>query len=230
MKPINYLYVFAVCLGFSSCIKDDVIDDRVDPVLQINNPLETLAVGEFYQLRVTYLNNIGQEEVRDITWNSSDDEIASVDTSGRILGHKEGTVIITASTQDSDNNSITAQDAVIITDNTSEEITIREGTIVTTSSYTLTGTFTLETIEEDSALRISVNDNYSASSSLPGLYLYLTNNPNSINGAYEVGAVTVFSGAHTYNIPATEVSLNQYNYLLYWCKPFSVKVGEGKIE
>ena len=66
-----------------------------------------------------------------------------------------------------------------------------------------------------------------ACSSLPGLYLYLTNNPNTINGAQEVGEVTIFSGAHSYSIPNT--GINEYNYLLYWCKPFSVKVGEGKI-
>ena len=26
------------------------------------------------------------------------------------------------------------------------------------------------------------------------------------------------------------VGLNDYDYLLYWCKPFSVKVGDGEME
>ena len=64
--------------------------------------------------------------------------------------------------------------------------------------------------------------------SLPGLYVYLTNNPSTVNNAYEIGRVETFNGAHSYRISG--VGLNEYDYLLYWCKPFSVKVGDGEIK
>jgi hypothetical protein len=78
-------------------------------------------------------------------------------------------------------------------------------------------------------LRLSLGDDYKASTSLPGLYIYLGNNPNSIADAYEIGAVTVFQGAHFYDLPES-IGLYDNSYILYWCKPFGVKVGEGKIQ
>lgn len=101
-----------------------------------------------------------------------------------------------------------------------------EGQIHTTSGYALSGNFRYE--HNGIQIILSLEDNYNASSSLPGLYLYLTNNPNSPEDGYEVGAVTVFSGAHSYTLPAS-IGLMDYKYLLYWCKPFRVKVGEAQI-
>ena len=59
-------------------------------------------------------------------------------------------------------------------------------------------------------------------------YIYLGNNPKSIADAHEIGPVTVFQGAHFYDLPT--IDLYDYNYILYWCKPFGVKVGEGQIK
>ena len=103
----------------------------------------------------------------------------------------------------------------------------RSGVIATTSSYALTGDFTM-TSNQNGLLEIALGENYRASTSLPGLYVYLTNNPNSINGAFEVGKVTVFEGEHSYTLPA-DISITDHSYLMYWCKPFSVKVGGGDI-
>ena len=101
-----------------------------------------------------------------------------------------------------------------------------EGQIRTTSSYALEGNFRLE--HNGTQLILSIDDSYRASSSLPMLYLYLTNNPNSPEDGYEVSLVTVFSGAHIYTLPAS-IGLMDYKYLLYWCRPFRVKVGDAQI-
>ncbi|MDY8136568.1 hypothetical protein [Aquimarina sp. 2201CG5-10] len=225
IHPLLLSVIFACAI---SCIGEDIIDDQVDPVLRINNPLESLAIGETHQFEATYLNNIGQEENVDLIWSSSDEAIISIDAMGLASALEEGEAIITVSTLD---NSITsvANSTLQITDETIVDNQSRTGTIITTSSYTLTGEFVLENIPNEDIIRLSISDNYAASSSLPGLYVYFTNNPNTINGAYEIGPVTVFNGAHTFDISNQDVQLNQYSYLLYWCKPFSVKVGEGKI-
>ena len=106
-----------------------------------------------------------------------------------------------------------------------ENPTNGSGTIVSTSSYKLEGDFSLS--ETNGTLTLSFVDNYEASSALPGLYVYLTNNPNSINDALEIGKVEVFKGAHSYEIDNT--SITAFDYVLYFCKPFRVKVGDGKI-
>ena len=99
-----------------------------------------------------------------------------------------------------------------------------EGQIRSTSSYLLQGNFRYEFDRQNIVL--SLGENYRADTALPGLYVYLTNNPTTPSGGYEIGKVTVFEGAHQYNLPAS-IALMDYKYILYWCKPFSVKVGDA---
>ena len=77
-------------------------------------------------------------------------------------------------------------------------------------------------------VKLSLGEDYEADTSLPGLYIYLGNNPNSTADAFEIGPVTTFDGAHFYDLPT--IGIYDYNYVLYWCKPFGVKVGEGQIK
>lgn len=105
-------------------------------------------------------------------------------------------------------------------------VTSFSGELVSKSNYKLEGGFTLS--EESSGLILSFDGDYVASTALPGLYLYLSNNANTTSGAYEVGAVTVFKGAHSYTLDSS-IELMDYQYILFWCKPFNVKVGEAKI-
>ena len=99
-----------------------------------------------------------------------------------------------------------------------------EGQIRSTSSYLLEGNFRYEF--DGQHIVLSLGENYRADTALPGLYVYLTNNPTTPSGGYEIGKVTIFEGAHQYNLPAS-IALMDYKYILYWCKPFSVKVGDA---
>ena len=213
----------------SSCIGDDIIADEVPERLRINNRIDSLKLGDSYQFEVMFFNNIGQQEERQVSWNTSDANIISVDQNGLATANEKGTATITATVNLPDKAPVEDSFDVVVSDVTTEveENGNRSGTIKTTSSYVLTGDF--EFFEEGTALTLSFADNYAASSALPGLYVYLTNNPNTITGAYEIGEVTKFSGAHSYEIPA-DVGLDTYNYVLYYCKPFRVKVGDGEIK
>ena len=95
------------------------------------------------------------------------------------------------------------------------------------SSYLLKGSYTLEPLDAG-GVKLSLGEDYEADTSLPGLYIYLGNNPNSTADAFEIGPVTTFDGAHFYDLPT--IGIYDYNYVLYWCKPFGVKVGEGQIK
>ena len=102
-----------------------------------------------------------------------------------------------------------------------------QGTIQTTSSYKLTGSYEYG-LNDAGQLVLDIAGNYEASTALPGLYVYLSNNPNSTSGSYEIGEVTVFNGAHSYTLPSS-VDISDYKYILYWCKPFNAKVGDSTI-
>ena len=220
MKAIFYVPVLAMFL-LTGCIGDDIIFDTVDETVRITNPIDSLLLGDTYTFEARFFNNIGQVESRPVIWSSSDPTIVSVDDEGTVTGLELGEAIITATVDLDDSESVTDQLPVVVnTESTNSNITERLGTLRTTSSYVLEGTFLLT--ETSSGLLLDLADDYRASSSLPGLYLYLTNNANTINGAFEVGEVTTFAGAHTYELPS-EVELNEYKYLLYYCKPFGVK-------
>lgn len=225
-KHLSILPIF-ISLLFIGCIGDDIIQDTIDESLRIINPIDSLKQGDTYQFEVTFLNNIGKEEDRPVIWTSSDPSLLTVDGNGLASGVAKGSVTITAEVELTDKEPVRDEIQVEVADQTSVvEVTERTGTIRTTSSYTLRGDFVVK--EENGTVVIDIADNYRASSALPGLYIYLTNNPSTTNGAFEIGKVQVFSGAHSYQLPA-DIKLDTYNYLLYFCKPFGVKVGDGEI-
>jgi hypothetical protein len=230
MLPKNILGVFlTISLLCSGCVGNDFIDDRVEERLSFDNPISEIQVNDTYQLNVTFFNNVGQPESANVQWTSSNPTVATISNSGLLTAFSEGETTIRASVVLEDGTEIQEEQSITVTTepvDPHEPIT-KSGIIVTTSSYTLTGNFTLAEILDSDHLDLQIDDSYQASTSLPGLYLYLTNNPNSISGALELGPVQIFSGAHSYEISNT--GINEYKYLLYWCKPFSVKVGEGEI-
>lgn len=59
----------------------------------------------------------------------------------------------------------------------------------------------------------------------PDLYVYLSKDPRSIsNGNVELGRLKGNIGNQNYHIPEN-ASLNEYKYVLIWCKQFSVLFG-----
>lgn len=228
MKYFQFLLVFT--LVFQSCIENDIINDKVEEKLSINNPIEEITINTTHQYSTKYTDNVGDIKAPQITWVSSDPNIISVSQNGLITALTEGTSTITASTTSDTGRIVSVSNTVTTTDQMVDNTTPQEktGTIRTTSSYTLTGTFTLKEIENTNNLELIINDDYRASSNLPGLYLYLTNNSNTVSGAKEISAVSKFNGAHTYIIKNT--GINDFSHLLYWCKPFSVKVGDAEIK
>lgn len=219
--------LWASILLLTGCIGNDYIDDFVEPSIRITNGLDTLGLGDSYQLEAIFLNNIGQEAAADFEWKSDAPEIVSVDPAGLLFGEREGSARVTVSTLLGDTLLVETTQEIIVGENTTVSATERSGTIQTTSSYQLEGDFVLR--QNGANLVLDIAENYQASSSLPGLYIYLTNNPSTTNGAFEIGPVSVFSGAHSYELPG-EIGLNDYDYVLYFCKPFNVKVGDGAIE
>ena len=224
--------LIAVCiLPLFSCVKTDFINDRVDPKIFVSNPLlELKKNGEAHQFEVNYFNYVGKEiENPNVSWSSSDAAVLAITEDGLATGIEFGTAIVTATlTTPEETLTITNKDVVTVSTATLTESIEFIGTVVTTSNYELGGSYVLETLD-NGVLRLSLGDDYVASTSLPGLYIYLGNNPSSIADAYEIGPVTVFQGAHYYDLPAS-ISIYDYSYILYWCKPFNAKVGESQIQ
>lgn len=228
MRITTILSILSLIL-FSGCIGDDIILDTVEESVNITNPIDSIGVGMTYQFNVRYLNNIGQAEDRPAIWTSSDEAILSIDESGLATGVAVGTVSITSTVEIDGKDPVNdvlmlsvTEEAVIIETNPE-----RRGTLMTTSSYPFEGGFVLREVDGD--LLLDLEDDFNTTSALPGLYIYLTNNPNTNNNAIEIAKITEFSGAQTFTVPPN-VSINDYQYVLGFCKPFGVKVGDGEFE
>ena len=210
-------------------METDYVNDRVDPEIFISNPLSNLEEGTNHQFEVRYFNYVGKEiESPNVKWSSDDPSVLSITGDGLATGVSLGMGTITATL-------ITTEEALTITN--ANKITVSmstvvepvkfEGTITSTSSYLLKGSYSLVALD-DGGVKLSLGEDYEADTNLPGLYVYLGNNPKSIADAHEIGPVTVFKGTHFYDLPTLDIY--DYNYILYWCKPFGVKVGEGQIK
>ena len=213
-----------IATTFMACIGDDYIDDAVDPVVQFLSNVDTIAINSTYQFEAVFLNNVGREEEVTFDWSSSSPEVISISDTGLATALEEGSATIRAE-YNGPNGVLSDEMLVHVGASTVISSTERTGTIATTSSYLLTGDFALTADGND--LILTFDSNYEASTALPGLYVYLSNNSNTTSGAYEIGEVEIFEGSHSYTIE--DVGINDFNIVLYFCKPFNVKVGHGDI-
>ena len=222
----SLVYSFLLAMMVSSCIGDDFIDDEVEPVIRITNPIDSIAVDSSYQFEYSYLNNVGVAEDVEVNWTSLDEDIIQINSNGLATAINPGSTVVQL---EYSNGTLLIQDEnqIGVGMRTVTTNTGRSGIVSTTSSYVLKGEFTLTQLP-DNEIALAFGEDYEASTALPGLFVYLSNNPNTTANAHEIQAVEVFKGAHTYIIK--DVALNEYSYVLYFCKPFNVKVGDGKIE
>ena len=223
-KNVFTLLILGI-LALSGCIGDDIIEDRVDPVVRISNAIDTLKNGTSYQFEATFFDEVGMETMIDLSWSSSDENVISISETGLANALQLGSALILVEGLAPSGEQVSAELLLHVGEETIVSISERMGTLQTTSSYELKGDFVLK--EEGGVLKLSFANNYKASTALPGLYIYLTNNPSTSSGAFEIGAVTKFEGAHSYDLPST-IDLMDYEYVLYFCKPFNAKVGDGQ--
>tara|TARA_B110000967_G_scaffold201935_1_gene239911 strand:- start:1313 stop:1597 length:285 start_codon:yes stop_codon:yes gene_type:complete len=80
--------LFAVCLlSIFSCVKTDIVNDRVDPKLFISNPLSSLENGKTHQFEVVYFNYVGKEiDNPNVRWTSSDESVLTITEDGLATG------------------------------------------------------------------------------------------------------------------------------------------------
>lgn len=245
MRP--YILIFLISVFSFQCIGEDFVDDYVDPSLRITNPILSIQEGLNYQFKVKFFDESGTEvDNPNLNWSADPPSAISISSSGVIEALSPENVRVSVSTQGLQGSTITTNIQFSIQPNASTEVTTPttgttstttngidvgeqyfEGELKSTSSYLLEGNFRYE-YNASNVIVLSLDENYRADTALPGLYVYLTNNPNSPTGGYEIGKVSVLNGAHHYTLP-TSIKLMDYKYILYWCKPFRVKIGDGQI-
>ncbi|MEM9258025.1 MAG: DM13 domain-containing protein [Bacteroidota bacterium] len=225
---MRLLPLLSLLFLFTACIGDDIVEDYVSPVIRFENPVSSIEAGTSYQFEAQFINNVGQMEDVRPTWTSANPDLLAIDANGLATAITEGNTVVTAAYEDEFGEmASTSLDVEIGASTVVVEEMSRSGSVATTTFYDLEGDFVLSE-NAMGGLTLAFSENYNADTGLPGLYVYLSNNPNSSAQAFEIGRVSIFQGAHQYEIE--NVALNDYQYVLYYCKPFNVKVGHGDIE
>ncbi|WP_299459200.1 DM13 domain-containing protein [uncultured Microscilla sp.] len=184
-------------------------------MVNVTAPANNVAVGNTLQLTATAQNINGENLiVANYTWSSNNPSIATVDASGVVTGVTNGSVMITATT-----NGVNSQNFEL-TIGTGSEL---NGEFSGLGNYNVSGRVTLKTTANN-ALEIVLASNFSSSAG-PGLHVYLS---NSTTGGLEVAPLRKTSGSDTYQVSG--VALDQYKYVLVYCKPFSVTFGAAELK
>lgn len=167
-----------------------------------------VAVGNTLQLAATAQNISGSDiTASSYTWASNNTAIATVDQNGLVTGISNGEVSVTATADGVNSQAFT--------------LTIGAGSSLTgqfqgIGGHAVSGSATLKTTQD--GVQLVFSENFSTVNG-PGLYLYLTNTSNSPSGGKEVAKLSKTSGSDTYSVSG--VSIDQYKYVLIYCKPFS---------
>lgn len=111
-----------------------------------------------------------------------------------------------------------------------EEVVTRIGSFRTVSDYVSSGD--VQVVETETGINIVFASNYRADNSLPGFAMYLSNSPTSLVNALEIDAFddadgVQYAGAH--NIAVSGVAIDAYKYLVHWCRPFEIVVGQAEL-
>ena len=190
----KWIIILLFPLSLASCIGTDVLEAEVFPErVQITALADTIKVGESFQFDAVFFNTSGEVEETNLDWESLDNNIVAIDQNGIATAVEAGeTKIFVHAGLVTDSVMVTAG-AVTVSGNADA----RTGTFVGLNNYNVSGTFSMELVGE-SSVRLSFDDNFSTSNG-PGLFVYLSNNENSVSGGVELGELKSNRGAQNYD-------------------------------
>ena len=223
MKSKKLFLIVSCTTLLTACVDTDVVDELLVPErVSINTRLQSIAVGESYQLMAEFFNRFGEMEASMISWSSSNPEVISVDDTGLAEAIMPGSVRIRASYNGAaDSIDVAAASETQVGNNQ------RMGRFMGVNDYSVNGQFVLE--EVDDKLRLTFLQNFSSSNG-PGLFVFLSNNERSVIGGFEMGRLKSNSGMQVYETSIDNVRLFSYNHVLVYCKPFGAVFGAGRLE
>lgn len=179
-------------------------------------------VGATFQFNAIAYNAANQEiPAPMVTWFSSDQTVLTIDQSGLARGVQSGTALLSAKVDGVSSLVRTIQ----VTPPGGQS---RTGMFSGNMGYSVTGTATLKQV--GTSLSLDLESNFAASNG-PQLGVYLaTTASGSLNTQNSVKLANLMSntGMQTYSVPSG-VGLNDYNFVVIYCIPFTVRFGTAPL-
>ncbi len=218
-KSIGQLWIIGtVNATFSDSVLITVVGDSNEIARVIIKSLSTMVKIDSSIQFTAEVKNLKDEIISNVplTWNSSNPQIASIDSSGKLLALTIGSTQVTAV---SGNISSTAILIEVISESG------RSGTFTGLNGYSVNGMTNLSGSTGNAQLQLGSNF---VSQSGPGLRVYLAVNGNNVSGGLDLGALMSSSGAQIYDLPVN-ANPNDYSHVFIYCQPFSVPFGVAEL-
>ncbi len=180
----------------------------------------SIRVGETQQYLAAAFNLNNDRLVGQVfSWRSSAPSIAMIDNTGLLTAILPGTADIIASTDGIDSLPAFLK---VLGESRTGMFMKKPGT-----SYAVSGTAILQTLENGS-LELQFGSDFSSSNG-PGLHVYLSTT-NGVNaGSLDLGELKMISGVQSYQVPG-DVELDTYNWVIIHCLPFNVTFGFAELK
>ncbi len=193
-----------------------IIDETVIVAyVTIQGGKTSMLVGESLALTALAYNSFDQiVEGKEIEWESGDASVIEINE-GVIKALAKGKSTISAASE-----GISSQPLIIEV----SEVALREGSFEGAAGHKAEGNAILTMT--NSGVQLELSDDFSADNG-PGLYLYLSNQPNNVDAGVEIAPLAKLTGSSSYGIEG--VSLADFNYVIIYCKPFKVVVGRAQL-
>lgn len=182
------------------------------------NTMTLLAPGESLNLTASAYN-VKQKALtgKTITWTSNNESVITVNSTGTINAVSEGIASIVATID----GVVSASLKIEVKSN------IKKGVFSGSGSYTVTGTASLF-INENDDLILEFSNDFSVSSFGVAIYVYMSNQNNSVAGGVEIQQL-LKQGGQSYNITNinSELTIDSYDYVIIHCKPYNIPFGQS---
>ncbi|MFT6965485.1 MAG: hypothetical protein ACJAT1_000691 [Marivirga sp.] len=232
MNKYVLIITYSLYAFITGCIGVDIVDklESSAPQIMISTSIDTLKIGDEYQINATVIDEQGRPLINpSFAWNAITPNTVSINTNGSVIGLSRGEAVITVQfKQLLDSLSFHVGETTSIQSSRKIDFSGKNG-------YDVDGTG--EISARDSEIILEFNADFSADNG-PGLVVYLSNNPSSVQGGVELTPLMANSGAQSYNISQIlnqngnnmAVGLSSYDYVIIYCKPFGVTFGVGAIQ
>ncbi len=221
---ISVIFMSDFSAAVTDAIEVSVAGDPNDVVLvEITTPDNLLVItpGDELELTGRLLNAEGAEvsvDVINLIWSSSNSEVATITQKGVVTAIADGEVRITVIS----GNASGFIDLMVA----SATSLIRTAEFKGLSGYEVSGDAVLE-VGSNGKITLKISSNFMSQNG-PGLYVYLSDNGGSITGGVELGKLKSIAGSQEYDVPFN-VTLNRYDHIVLYCKPFGVGFGTAKL-
>ena len=195
-----------------------ITDSNAIAEINIDTDTNQVKVNDTLRFRSTVKNLRGQtlNNHAPIVWASTDGTVLSIDGTGLATANDVGGADITASIG---NVSSSAYNVLV----SQAMQTSRSGTFSGRNGYRASGTVTMSE-KSDGSLKLDFGSDFLTQNG-PGIYVNLS---NTESGGVEIQKMTQIRGPFTIDLPSN-ISIDDYNNVIIWCKPFGVAFGVAKL-